>query len=60
MVVASNSVLASSQVNMWDNTLVWLLKLNVRDTLLVQTVYVSTSSTHNDIVELQLNSMYRK
>ena len=58
MVVASNSVLASSQVNMWDNTLVWLLKLDVRDTLLVQTVYVSTSSTHNDIVELQLNSMY--
>ena len=60
MVVASNGVLGSSQVNMWDNTLVWLLKLDVRDTLLVQTVYVSNSSTHNDIVELQLNSMYRK
>ena len=60
MVVASNSVLGSSQVNMWDNTLVWLLKLDVRDTLLTQTVYVSTSSTHNDIIELQLNSMYRK
>ena len=58
MVVALNGVFGSSQVNMWDNTLVWLLKLDVRDTLLAQTVYVSTSSTHNDIVELQLNSMY--
>ena len=58
MVVASNGVLGSSQVNMWDNILIWLLKLDVRDTLLVQTVYVSTSSTCNNIVELQLNSMY--
>jgi hypothetical protein len=45
---------------MWDDTLVWLLKLDVRDTLLAQTVYVSTSSTRNDIVELQPNSMIQK
>ena len=60
MVVALNSVLGSSQVNMWDNTLVWLLKLDVRDTLLAQTVYVSTLSTHNNIIELQLKPMYQK
>ena len=60
MVVALNSVLGSSQVNMWDKSLVWLLRLNVRDTLLMQTVYVRTLSTHNDIIELQPNSMYQK
>lgn len=58
MIVTSNNVLGSSWVDMWDDTLAWLLKLDVRDTLLAQTVYVGASSTCNDIVELQRNSMY--
>ena len=53
MIVTSNIVLGSSRVNMWDDTLVWLLELDVREALLTQTVYIGTSGTRNDIVELQ-------
>ena len=59
MIMASQRTLGRSRVNAWNKLFIWLLKLNVRNTPLTETVYVCPSSTRNNIVELQHNYLHK-
>ena len=52
MVVALERALGSGCINSWSDLLFWLLKFDIRDTLLMQAVYVGPVSACNNIIKL--------
>jgi hypothetical protein len=42
----------------WANLLIWLFKLDVRDALFMQTLYVGSSDTCNNIIRQQNNYIH--